>query len=114
MDLPVLKFSYDFFLNFYKSHFQNEPETQRLRETTASFAETMRLENWNKKKLYLIFMFFHFFPEIKESLLNEPNQHKKWTRFLKNGIAELAEKHLNFILNAEEFVSECLNIFFIT
>jgi len=73
----------------------------------------IQADHWDKEKLYLIFMFIFYFEPIKKHINGYPNQNKKWINLFTNHLKGIILKHINFELNALEFVNECLDLFFI-
>ena len=58
-------------------------------------------------------MFISSFDEIRKHVLSFENQNKKWIVLINNHLSRLFKDHINFILNADELVEQCLNLFFI-
>jgi preprotein translocase subunit Sec63 len=85
----------------------------RIQEMKIMFEHAIKKSHWDFQHLYTLFMLIYSFNEIKEHFLNYEHQHLKWKQFIDNHLSRLTLEHINFKLNSNEYVTECLNIFFI-
>lgn len=89
-------------------------EFERIQHMNEMFKKCIvKNDDWDKEKLYLLFMFVYYFPSIKKHILEYQNQHNKWIILIERHLNEIVKKHINFEYNAFEFVKECLDLFFI-
>tara|TARA_B110001452_G_C15158613_1_gene403056 strand:+ start:323 stop:673 length:351 start_codon:yes stop_codon:yes gene_type:complete len=109
-----LKYNHRFLLNTVRSLIPNECQHyNRIKEMTQMFETVLQKEEWDKEKLYLLFMWIYSFDVVKKHILEYTQQHQKWINFIHNHLERITLQHINFKLNACEYVAECLNTFFI-
>jgi len=117
MDLQQLQLKFDsrFIIEELSKHVpENLLSLWRIKNMNDMFkVHIIKNDAWDKEKLYLIFMLIHYFECIKKHVIEYHNQHLHWVVFINQYLSGLVTKHINFELNAFEFTSECLDVFFI-
>lgn len=115
MEDLALKYNSRFVVTEFKNHIPEGADSlARIKDMNTKFKESLVSNDvWDKRKLYLMFMFIHKFESIKKHVIEYPKQDKRWEELINNHLPQLIKKHLNFELNAVELVVNVLNIFFI-
>mgnify|MGYP006153186175 CR=1 FL=1 len=114
MENLVLKYDHRYILKTINKMIPEEcKECTRIKNMKIMFENALTKDPWNTKKLYILFMMINSFEEIKTHFLEYEGQHRKWSLFITLHLKNVTEKHINFTLNAKEYVNECLDMFFI-
>jgi len=114
MENLVLKYDNCYILKTINKMIPKEcEEYTRIKNMKSMFEDALTKDPWNTEKLYILFMVINSFEEIKTHILEYKGQHQKWSLFITLHLNQVTAKHMNFTLNASEYVKECLDMFFI-